>query len=285
MKTLLTSASLVALLSAAPFALAAPESDQERLGYSLGVTLGKSIQQDVSDLDIDAFTQAIRDVYSDGDLAMSDQEMSETLTQFQKQAQEQKAAEAKKRAEANQAEGKAYLEENAEKDGVTVTESGLQYRELESGDGASPKAEDTVEVNYEGKLIDGTVFDSSYERGESVSFRVGQVIEGWQEALKLMSVGDKWEIVIPSELAYGAKGQGPIGPHETLIFEVELLDVTPAESASDDSGAADGASEDGAADSDSAEADTSQDSSAENGSADNGASEESDSSEGDSNAE
>ncbi|GED22578.1 FKBP-type peptidyl-prolyl cis-trans isomerase [Halomonas halmophila] len=253
MKTLLTSASLVALLSAAPFALAAPESDQERLGYSLGVTLGKSIKQDVSDLDIDAFTQAIRDVYSDGELAMTDKEMSKTLTQFQKQAQKQKAAEAKKRAEANKAEGKAYLQKNAKKDGVTETESGLQYREIESGDGASPKAGDTVKVNYEGRLIDGTVFDSSYKRGEPVSFRVGQVIEGWQEALKLMSVGDKWEIVIPSDLAYGARGQGPIGPHETLIFEVELLDVTPAESSSDDSDTADGASEE----SDSSEGDSS----------------------------
>lgn len=250
MKTLLTSASLVALMSAAPLALAAPESDQERLGYSLGVTLGQSIQQDVSDLDIDAFTQAIRDVYSGDELALSDQEMSETLSQFQQQAQQERAAEKEKRAEANQAEGKAYLEENAEKDGVTVTDSGMQYRELESGDGdsTSPSAEDTVKVNYEGKLIDGTVFDSSYERGEPVSFRVGQVIEGWQEALQLMSVGDKWEIVIPSELAYGAQGQGPIGPHETLIFEVELLDVTPAKSASasDDSTSPDSTAQDSA---------------------------------------
>ncbi|MDT8893487.1 FKBP-type peptidyl-prolyl cis-trans isomerase [Halomonas sp. I1] len=231
MKTLLTSASLAALLTAAPLALAAPESDQERLGYSLGVTLGQSIQQDVSDLDIDAFTQAIRDVYADDELAMSDQEMADTLAQFQQQAQQQRAAEAKKRAEANQAKGEAFLEENAEKDGVTVTDSGLQYRELESGDGATPNAEDTVQVNYEGKLIDGTVFDSSYERGEPVSFRVGQVIDGWQEALQLMSVGDTWEVVIPSDLAYGAQGQGPIGPHETLVFKVELLDVTPADEA------------------------------------------------------
>ncbi|CBV44162.2 FKBP-type peptidyl-prolyl cis-trans isomerase [Halomonas elongata] len=231
MKTLLTSASLAALLTAAPLALAAPDSDQERLGYSLGVTLGKSIQQDVSDLDIDSFTQAIRDVYAGDELAMTDQEMADTLAKFQQQAQEKRAAEAEKRAEANKAEGEAYLEENAEKDGVTVTDSGLQYRELESGDGATPSAEDTVKVNYEGKLIDGTVFDSSYERGEPVSFRVGQVIDGWQEALQLMSVGDTWEIAIPSDLAYGAQGQGPIGPNETLIFKVELLDVTPAEAA------------------------------------------------------
>ncbi|PRY71097.1 FKBP-type peptidyl-prolyl cis-trans isomerase [Halomonas ventosae] len=226
MKTLLTSASLATLLAAAPLALAAaPETDDEKLGYSLGVTLGQSIQQDVEDLDIDAFTQAIRDVFDGGELEMSDEEMAEALTTFQQEAMAAREAEAEQRAAANRAEGEAYLEENAEQDGVTVTDSGLQYRELESGDGATPGADDTVEVHYEGTLIDGTVFDSSYERGEPVSFQVGQVIEGWQEALQLMSVGDTWEVVIPSDLAYGAQGQGPIGPHETLIFKVELLDV------------------------------------------------------------
>lgn len=226
MKTLLTSASLAALLAATPLALAAtPETDDEKLGYSLGVTLGQSIQQDVEDLDIDAFTQAIRDVFDGGELEMSDEEMAEALTTFQQEAMAAREAEAEQQSAANRAEGEAYLAENAEQDGVTVTDSGLQYRELESGEGATPAADDTVEVHYEGTLIDGTVFDSSYERGEPVSFQVGQVIEGWQEALQLMSVGDTWEVVIPSDLAYGAQGQGPIGPHETLIFKVELLDV------------------------------------------------------------
>lgn len=226
MKTLLTSASLAALLAAAPLALAAtPETDDEKLGYSLGVTLGQSIQQDVEDLDVDAFTQAIRDVFDGGELEMSDEEMAEALTTFQQEAMAAREAEAEQRAAANRAEGEAYLAENAEQEGVTVTDSGLQYRQLESGDGASPGADDTVEVHYEGTLIDGTVFDSSFDRGEPVSFQVDQVIEGWQEALQLMSVGDTWEVVIPADLAYGAQGQGPIGPHETLIFKVELLDV------------------------------------------------------------
>ncbi len=226
MKTLVTSASLVALLTAAPLALAAaPETDDERLGYSLGVTLGQSIQQDVEDLDIDAFTQAIRDVFDGGELAMNDEEMADALATFQQEARAAREAETEQQAAANRAEGEAYLDENASQDGVTVTDSGLQYRELASGDGATPGADDTVEVHYEGTLIDGTVFDSSYDRGEPVSFQVGQVIEGWQEALQLMSVGDTWEVVIPSALAYGAQGQGPIGPHETLIFKVELLDV------------------------------------------------------------
>lgn len=225
MKTLLTSASLVALLGAAPMALAAPETENERLGYSLGVTLGQSIQQDVTDLDVDAFTQAINDVFAGEELAMSDEEMAESLMAFQQEAMAARETETTQQSEANRAEGEAYLAENAEQDGVTTTDSGLQYRELESGDGDTPAADDTVEVHYEGKLIDGTVFDSSYERGEPVSFQVGQVIQGWQEALQLMSVGDTWEIVIPSDLAYGDQGQGPIGPHETLIFTVELLDI------------------------------------------------------------
>ncbi|RAH37262.1 MULTISPECIES: FKBP-type peptidyl-prolyl cis-trans isomerase [unclassified Halomonas] len=227
MKRLLTTASLTALLTAAPLALAAPETDGEKLGYSLGVTLGKSIQQDVSDLDVDAFTQAVRDVFDDNELEMTEDEMNATMQAFQQQAMQQRAAEAQQLAEENQAAGEAYQAENAEKDDVTVTASGLQYREIESGDGASPSDGDTVKVNYEGQLIDGTVFDSSYERGEPVSFQVGQVIEGWQEALKLMSVGDTWEVVIPAELGYGSRGQGPIGPNETLVFKVELLDVNP----------------------------------------------------------
>ncbi len=225
MKTLLTSASLVALLGAAPMVLAAPETDDERLGYSLGVTLGQSIQQDVTDLDVDAFTQAINDVFAGEELAMSDEEMAESLMAFQQEAMAAREAETAQQAEANRAEGEAYLAENAEQDGVTITDSGLQYRALESGDGETPATDDTVEVHYEGKLIDGTVFDSSYERGEPVSFQVGQVIPGWQEALQLMNVGDVWEIVIPSDLAYGDQGQGPIGPNETLIFKVELLGI------------------------------------------------------------
>ncbi|MGQ7246411.1 FKBP-type peptidyl-prolyl cis-trans isomerase [Halomonas sp. V046] len=236
MKTLLTSASLVALLGAAPLAFSAPETDQEKLSYSLGVTLGQSIQQDVEDLDTDAFSDAVKDVFAGEELDLSDEEIAAALTKFQQEAmakraeeQEQLAAEREKQGEDNQAAGESYLAENGDKDGVTTTDSGLQYKELEEGDGASPEAGDTVEVNYEGKLIDGTVFDSSYERGEPVTFQVGQVIEGWQEALKMMNVGDTWEVVIPAELAYGARGQGPIGPNETLIFKVELLDVNPSD--------------------------------------------------------
>ncbi|QOR40539.1 FKBP-type peptidyl-prolyl cis-trans isomerase [Billgrantia diversa] len=225
MKKLLTSASMVALVAAAPFALAAPETEDERLSYSLGVAYGQSIAQEYPELDIEAFTDAIRDLIEGNDLAMEADEMAETLSQFQQDALAARQAEAEEMAEQNLAKGKAFLEENAEREEVTTTDSGLQYEVLESGDGESPGPSSNVEVHYEGTLVDGTVFDSSFERGQPLSFRVDQVIEGWQEALPMMSVGDTWMLFVPPELGYGAQGQGPIGPNETLIFRVELLDV------------------------------------------------------------
>ena len=225
MKTLLTSASLAALVAAAPFALAAPETEDERLSYSLGIAYGQSIAQEYPELDVDAFSAAIRDIIEGNDPAMSAEEMAETLSQFQQDARAARQAEAEQLAELNLAEGQAFLAENGEREEVTTTDSGLQYEVLESGDGESPGPSSHVEVHYEGTLVDGTVFDSSLERGQPLSFRVDQVIEGWQEALQLMSVGDTWMLFIPPELGYGAQGQGPIGPNETLIFRVELLDV------------------------------------------------------------
>ncbi|MYL23554.1 hypothetical protein GLV89_07095 [Halomonas alkaliantarctica] len=225
MKTLLSSTALVGALLIAPYAAAAPETDEERLAYSLGVTLGESMQADVDDLDIDAFSEGMRDVFAGNELALSEDEIADALTTFQERAMQEREAQAEALAEANKAEGETFLAENAERDDVTVTDSGLQYEVLESGDGATPGPKDSVEVHYEGTLLDGTVFDSSIERGEPVTFRVDQVIEGWQEALQLMSVGDVWKLYIPSDLAYGASGQGPIGPNEVLIFNVELLDV------------------------------------------------------------
>ncbi|MCE8029724.1 FKBP-type peptidyl-prolyl cis-trans isomerase [Billgrantia desiderata] len=225
MKTLLTSASLAALVAAAPFALAAPETEDERLSYSLGIAYGQSIAQEYPELDVDAFSAAIRDIIEGNDPAMSAEEMAETLSQFQQDALAARQAEAEQLAELNLAEGQAFLAENGEREEVTTTDSGLQYEVLESGDGESPGPSSHVEVHYEGTLVDGTVFDSSLERGQPLSFRVDQVIEGWQEALQLMSVGDTWMLFIPPELGYGAQGQGPIGPNETLIFRVELLDV------------------------------------------------------------
>ncbi|WP_163578072.1 FKBP-type peptidyl-prolyl cis-trans isomerase [Halomonas faecis] len=225
MKTLLTTACAAALTLTGQLASAAPESDDERLSYSLGVAYGQSIAQDFADLDVDAFAEGIRDVIEDNELAMDNEAMSEALSRFQEEAMAARQAESEVLAERNQAEGEAFLEENAEHEGVQVTQSGLQYEVLESGDGPSPDTTSTVEVHYEGSLVDGTVFDSSHDRGEAITFRVNQVIEGWQEALPMMQVGDTWKLFIPPELGYGAQGQGPIGPNETLIFEIELLDV------------------------------------------------------------
>ncbi|CAM3895263.1 FKBP-type peptidyl-prolyl cis-trans isomerase [Vreelandella rituensis] len=225
MKTLLSSTVLTGLLVASPLALAAPETEQEQLAYSLGVTLGESMQEDISDLDMDTFTQGMRDVFEGNELALSEEQMSDALMAFQQRSLEARQAEEEEAAQANLDVGETFLEENAAREEVKVTESGLQYEVVEAGDGATPGSEDTVEVHYEGMLLDGTVFDSSYDRGEPVSFQVSQVIEGWQEALQLMSVGDTWMVYIPAELGYGAQGQGPIGPNETLTFRVELLDV------------------------------------------------------------
>ncbi|MBE0402886.1 FKBP-type peptidyl-prolyl cis-trans isomerase [Halomonas sp. 86] len=225
MKTLLSSTALTGLLLVAPFVAAAPETDDQRLAYSLGVTLGESMKADIGDLDLDAFNDGMRDVFEDNELALDEEQMVEAIMAFQERSLEAREQEAAEIGQANLEEGEEFLAENAEREGVEVTDSGLQYEVLESGDGATPGPEDTVEVNYEGMLLDGTIFDSSFERGESVSFQVNQVIEGWQEGLQMMSVGDSWMLYIPADLAYGENGQGPIGPNEMLTFRVELLGV------------------------------------------------------------
>ena len=229
MKTLASAAALSGLLLITPAALASPESDQEKLSYSIGVTLGQSLSQDIQELDVDAFTQAVKDIYAGDDLQMSQEEMAQALTKYQEEMMAEQQAAAQQAAEANRSKSEEFLAGNAEKEGVETTDSGLQYKVLESGDGETPGPKDNVEVHYEGTLVDGTVFDSSYQRGESVEFRVDQVIEGWQQALQMMSVGDVWMVYLPSDLAYGSAGTGgPIGPNEALTFKVELLGVEKA---------------------------------------------------------
>ena len=145
---------------------------------------------------------------------------------FQKDMMAKQEAKAKAAAEKNSKDGEAFLAENKKKDGVKSTASGLQYKVIKAGDGVMPKGTDTVSVNYKGTLIDGTEFDSSYKRGEAATFPVSGVIKGWTEALQLMKVGSKWQLFIPSNIAYGERGAGgEIGPNATLIFEVELLSI------------------------------------------------------------
>lgn len=192
----------------------------DSVSYSLGVNIAQNIKsQGMEEINVDALANAFNDVFDDQTLKL-DQSTSGMLinTYFQNLQSS--------RAEKSREKGLAFLEENKKKENMVTTESGLQYEILEEGNGPIPKEDDTVTVHYHGTTIDGTVFDSSVERGEPVSFPVNGVIMGWQEALKLMPVGSKWKIYVPSDLAYGERGAGrDIGPNETLIFEVELLGI------------------------------------------------------------
>jgi FKBP-type peptidyl-prolyl cis-trans isomerase len=204
------------------------ESDEQKVSYGMGLNLGKRIKEEFA-LDVTAFSAGVRHAFDGTAPLMSDDQIMATMQSFQKKQIEAREAEFKAQAEKNKADGEAFRAANRAKEGVKETESGLQYRVLVEGKGEKPGPEDVVEVNYRGTLIDGTEFDSSYKRGESVTFPLSGVIPGWTEGLQLMPVGSKYELVIPSELAYGPGGTGPIGPNATLVFEVELLDIKKPE--------------------------------------------------------
>ena len=197
----------------------------QKVGYSLGYMMAEANKEDVKDLDIDSFEIGFRDGFAGKKAALTDEHMQKVLTEYQQQKEKEALEEMKAKAETNKSKGAAYLAENAKKAGVKTTASGLQYKVLKEGTGKQPKATDVVKVNYEGKLIDGTVFDSSYERGEPIEFPLNQVIAGWTEGVQLMKEGGKYEFAIPSDLAYGETGNQGIEPNSTLIFTVELLEV------------------------------------------------------------
>lgn len=212
--------------SAAEPAPAALDTPEQRLSYGLAFSIGQRMSAEGLPLDAAAFSAGIADALAGAEPRLTPEQMQAEMQSYQEQAMAEQQAAQQALGAANLAASTAYLEQNAAKEGVTVTESGLQYEILEAGEGALPGPDDTVEVHYRGTLIDGTEFDSSYGRGEPVTFGVGQVIAGWTEALQLMPVGSKWQLTIPPELAYGAGGAGQvIGPNAALVFEVELLSI------------------------------------------------------------
>jgi FKBP-type peptidyl-prolyl cis-trans isomerase FklB len=202
------------------------ESLQQKASYSYGVDVATRLKQQDIELDVKALNRGIADAFTDSELALSEEERTQAKNAFQIELRESLIKKQAEIAEKNLAAGKAFLAENAKKPGVITTESGLQYKILTSGDGKQPKAADTVTTHYRGTLIDGREFDSSYKRDTPASFPVKGVIKGWTEALQMMHVGDKWQLFVPSELAYGASKRSElIDANSTLIFEIELLDV------------------------------------------------------------
>lgn len=214
-----------------------PATAQDDVGYFLGMSVGQQLAQqgfEASDFTAAGLAKGLTDALAGKEPSLSNEQMqavAEKIESKLRARQQVQMEEAKKQGVANLEKSTVFLEENAKKEGVKQLPSGLQYKVLKSGSGKSPTAENTVKVHYTGKLINGRVFDSSVERGEPATFGVGQVIPGWRQALQEMKVGDKWMLYIPPQLAYGAQGtpsRGPddgIGPNETLIFEVELLEI------------------------------------------------------------
>lgn len=198
----------------------------DKASYLIGRNIGGSIKSDDIEVNVESMVAGLREALAGKESKISDADADKIMEKFQADMQAKMQAKSKADSLANVEAGQKFLEENKKREGVKVTESGLQYEVIKAGDGEKPTAIDTVSVHYHGTLIDGKVFDSSVERKQPAEFQVGGVIAGWTEALQLMPVGSKWKLTIPAKLAYGAQGAGrDIGPHSTLIFEVELLEI------------------------------------------------------------
>lgn len=206
-------------------------SEVQKVGYAVGYDMGRNLREVADDIDLKAFEMGIKDAYDKKDASLTEEQMQSVVQAYMTRKQEESQKKLQEKAVANKASGEAFLAENAKKEGVKTTASGLQYKVITEGTGEHPKATDTVMVNYEGKLIDGKVFDSSYERGEPIEFPLNQVIPGWTEGVQLMKPGAKYEFFIPSDLAYGEAGNPDIEPNSVLIFTVELLNKEQADAA------------------------------------------------------
>jgi FKBP-type peptidyl-prolyl cis-trans isomerase FklB len=207
------------------------QSDVEKFSYSVGVLMATDMKKKgITELNEVAMGTAIRDVIDGKPLQLTEDQMAAVLEQAAQKLMEDRLAKSTAAAEKAKAAGEAYLAANKVKEGVVTLPSGIQYKVLTEGSGEQPTLESTVVANYEGSLIDGTVFDSSYERGTPATFALGRVVKGWQEVLPLMQVGAKWQVAIPSELAYGETGAPPkIGGNETLLFDIELVEIKQPE--------------------------------------------------------
>lgn len=217
------------LVSSSLMAADAPtqlSTDMDKISYSIGVDLGRNIKKQGLDLSMPALSKGMEDGYKGNAYLLSDEKMKEVLMNFQKDFVAKRNAEMAEQAQKNLKQGQEFLENNKKQPGIITLPSGVQYKITTAGKGEKPTAEDTVTVDYEGRLINGKVFDSSQKQGHPISFKVNQVIPGWTEILQLMPVGSTWEVYIPATLAYGAQAVGPmIGPNETLIFNIHLISV------------------------------------------------------------
>jgi len=202
------------------------DTDDQKASYGIGHQMGSQIAPAESHLDLDAFMAGIRDGMAGAETAVPQDQLQVALQALNDAVRAEETVRREEAAETNAAEGATFLAENATKEGITVTESGLQYEVLREGDGATPGPEDRVSIHYKGTLLDGTQFDSSYDRGAPAEFGVNGVIEGFSEGLQLMPVGSHYRFFIPAEIGYGPSGSGRvIGPNATLVFEVEMLEI------------------------------------------------------------
>jgi FKBP-type peptidyl-prolyl cis-trans isomerase FklB len=198
------------------------KNQKEKISYVIGVDIGNNLRKQSVDVDPNILARGIQDALSAAKPLLTEQEIQNTLTAFQKE----RAAKQQEAAKKNKNEGEAFMAANKKKEGVKALASGLQYKVIKAGTGRKPNLDDSVTTHYRGTLIDGTEFDSSYRRGQPVTFPVSRVIAGWTEALQLMEEGAKWQLFIPPDLAYGERGTGSvIGPNATLIFEIELISI------------------------------------------------------------
>jgi FKBP-type peptidyl-prolyl cis-trans isomerase FkpA len=205
------------------------DTEEKKLGYIIGMDIGKSLREQGTTVDLDSLIDAVRATYNGDALAMTTEEAAQVRREYVEKRQAEQQAEAAAVGQTNLVEGQKFLAENATKEGVQTTASGLQYKVETMGTGPKPVATDTVKVHYRGTLLDGTEFDSSYARNEPISFGLNRVIAGWTEGVQLMPVGSKFMFYIAPDLAYGEGGGGPIPPNSTLVFEVELLDIETTE--------------------------------------------------------